>query len=83
MPGMIVLAVKPALVPVVLPAYRHHVDAGALVVSIAAGVTHGTIQAALGPDAKVIRAMPNTPALVGQGMTVLYGGAALPEADRS
>ncbi|MBN8939698.1 MAG: pyrroline-5-carboxylate reductase [Rhizobiales bacterium] len=81
-PGMIVLAVKPALVPVVLADYRRHVDAGALVVSIAAGVTRGTIRSHLGPDARVIRAMPNTPALVGQGMTVLYGGTGLPEADR-
>lgn len=81
-PAMIVLAIKPALVPAVLADYRGHADAGALVVSIAAGVTHGTIRSQLGPDARVIRAMPNTPALVGQGMTVLYGEAGLPDADR-
>ncbi|QCI64115.1 pyrroline-5-carboxylate reductase [Phreatobacter stygius] len=81
-PGMIVLAVKPALVPRVLAGYRSLIDAGALVVSIAAGVGHDAIRSRLGPQARVIRAMPNTPALVRQGMTVLHGGPGLAEADR-
>ncbi len=47
--------------------------AGKLVVSIAAGITLETLQAWL-PDSAVIRAMPNTPSLIGEGMTVLARG---------
>src|SRR5690606_31479678 len=45
------------------------------VLSIAAGVTLATIESALGADLPVIRAMPNTPALVGEGMAVISAGA--------
>jgi pyrroline-5-carboxylate reductase len=50
------------------------------VMSIAAGVTIASLQAALGPSAKVIRVMPNTPALVGAGAS---GVAAGPNAHKS
>ncbi len=67
-----VLAVKPADVPAVAAAAA---AAGARrVLSIAAGVTTATIAAAVGPDVAVIRAMPNTPALVGRGVAAVAGG---------
>lgn len=46
-----------------------------LVISIAAGVSTTDLQASGGADLRVIRAMPNTPCLIGQGMVVLSGGA--------
>ncbi len=46
-----------------------------LVVSIAAGITTGALEAALGPGVPVVRAMPNTPCFIGKGMTVVSKGA--------
>lgn len=67
-----VIAVKPYDVP---EAVADAVNAGAeRVLSIAAGVTIATLQAAAGIDAVVVRAMPNTPALVGQGAAAICGG---------
>ena len=61
-----VLAVKPQVMPQVLtqlaPAAT---DRAPLVVSIAAGVTHHSMAAALGERARVVRSMPNTPAMIG------------------
>lgn len=52
-----------------------------LVISIAAGVSTRTIESALHPGARVVRAMPNTPLLIGRGMTGLAGGANADVAD--
>lgn len=66
-----VLAVKPPDVPAVATAAA---EAGATrVLSIAAGVTTATIRAAVGPDVAVLRTMPNTAALVGEGVSALVG----------
>jgi pyrroline-5-carboxylate reductase len=71
--GAAVLAVKPPLVPEVV---RAAVAAGATrVLSIAAGVTTATIVAAAGPGVAVLRAMPNTPALVRAGVSALASDA--------
>jgi pyrroline-5-carboxylate reductase len=71
---VVVVAVKPGVVPQALAAAR---DAGGepLWISIAAGVSLEALQAALSPSARVVRAMPNTPALVGEGATVFCGSA--------
>jgi pyrroline-5-carboxylate reductase len=71
MPDVIVLAVKPQTLPSVLPSYIHFAQQGSLVISIAAGIPLRTYHKILGEDAWVIRAMPNLPVIVGQGMTVL------------
>ncbi|QHI99200.1 pyrroline-5-carboxylate reductase [Xylophilus rhododendri] len=55
--------------------------AKALHLSVAAGIQSGTIAAWLGTE-RVVRAMPNTPALVGQGMTGLYAREAVSQAQR-
>jgi pyrroline-5-carboxylate reductase len=68
-PEVLILAVKPQLAADVLPAYRG-LAAGALVISIMAGQTVAGLRALLGPDAAIVRAMPNTPAAIGQGITV-------------
>lgn len=79
---VMVLAVKPQQMDTVLPGLRQHAEAGALCVSIAAGKTIGYFQNALGPSAKIVRTMPNTPAAVGRGITVLTAGRGVETADR-
>jgi pyrroline-5-carboxylate reductase len=67
-PEVVVLAVKPQTMDAVLPPYRRF--DGAVFLSIAAGRTLASYARLLGPEAAVIRAMPNTPAAVRRGMTV-------------
>ncbi|TCT08225.1 pyrroline-5-carboxylate reductase [Aquabacter spiritensis] len=69
-PAVIVLAVKPQVAPVVLATIRSLVAPGTLVVSIMAGRTIDFIQEALPNGAAVVRTIPNTPAAIGQGITV-------------
>ena len=77
--GSAVIAVKPPDVPT---ASQSAVTAGATrVLSIAAGVTIKTLEAACGAGVAVIRAMPNTPALVGEGASAIAGGAHANEVD--
>jgi pyrroline-5-carboxylate reductase len=66
----VVLAVKPQALKVVAQALAPHLDTQ-LVISIAAGVRLGDLCQWLGGYRRVVRAMPNTPALVGMGMTAL------------
>ena len=68
----IVLAVKPQMFASALPAYRGLVQAGTLVLSIAAGKTLADLAQFFGSDAGLVRAMPNTPAEIGLGMSALY-----------
>jgi pyrroline-5-carboxylate reductase len=72
---ILVLSVKPQVMAAVLADIRDAVRDDALVISIAAGVATSTIEAGLGGEARVVRAMPNTPALVGAGATAVAAGA--------
>lgn len=77
---MVVLAVKPNIVPPVLREVSEVISKDKIVVSIAAGVTLHTIENNLPPDSRVIRVMPNTPALVQAAASVLAPGSkSLPE----
>lgn len=67
---VIIFAVKPNVLPFVLEETKEYTE-NKLFISIAAGVTVETIEKALGSSAKIIRAMPNTPARVNCGMTVI------------
>jgi pyrroline-5-carboxylate reductase len=78
--AVVVLAVKPQIIDAVLAEVRP-VVARQLFVSIAAGVPTSRLGAGLGPRARIVRAMPNTPALVGEGITVLVRGAKATAAD--
>lgn len=78
---VILLVVKPQDVATVLPGIAASVDAGATVVSLAAGVRTATIEAALPDAVAVVRAMPNTPAVIGRGMFGVSPGSRVP-ADR-
>jgi pyrroline-5-carboxylate reductase len=74
-----VLAVKPPDIPAAASAAA---TAGATrLLSIAAGVRLATLQDAAGPAVAVVRAMPNTPALVGKGASVITAGAAAGDND--
>ena len=68
---VLVLAVKPQMMGDVLPGYAARIDAGGFVLSIAAGTPISTFERAFGAERAIVRAMPNTPAAVGKGMTVL------------
>jgi len=81
-PAMIVLAVKPQAFGDVLPAYRSFAQQGAAVLSIAAGQTIAGISRGLGGGA-VLRAMPNTPASIGRGMTVACAGPGVTSGQRA
>lgn len=66
---LVFLSIKPQVMPRVLKEIRGHVQDDALVFSIAAGVTIDTIQEGLRTEA-IVRAMPNTPAQIGEGITM-------------
>jgi pyrroline-5-carboxylate reductase len=70
--GLVVLGVKPAMIGELLDAVRDDLEPGAIVVSIAAGVTIATMEARI-PN-PVLRAMPNTPSLMRLGVTGLAAG---------
>jgi pyrroline-5-carboxylate reductase len=72
--NVIILAVKPQQAASVLAALRQGVGTDKLVVSIMAGVRSDTIEDALGSETRVVRVMPNTPALVGMGATAICAG---------
>jgi pyrroline-5-carboxylate reductase len=78
--ALVVLAVKPQVMDTVLAEVRS-VVARQLFVSIAAGIPTARLEAGLGARARVIRAMPNTPALVGAGITVVVRGCKATAAD--
>ena len=65
---IVLLAVKPNIFPVIAPEIRDEL-AGKTVLSIMAGRSIEDLERALGKDCKIVRAMPNTPALVGAGIT--------------
>jgi pyrroline-5-carboxylate reductase len=71
---IVVLAVKPQVLSAVLDECRAEASGRQLFVSIAAGVTLRRLEGRLGDGARVIRVMPNTPALLGKGMSVLAAG---------
>ena len=71
-PKAIVFAVKPQAMAAVLPAYEQLAGSGAVVLSIAAGTAIARFEAAFGATTPVVRAMPNTPAAIGQGVTALF-----------
>lgn len=65
----IVLAVKPQVYDTVLKNIHDIIREDSVIISIAPGITIESIKTKLGGNARVVRAMPNTPALVGEGMT--------------
>ncbi|HEY1798709.1 MAG TPA: pyrroline-5-carboxylate reductase [Stellaceae bacterium] len=69
-PDAVVFAVKPQIIDDVLPAYRRWAGSGTLFLSIAAGTTIAKLTRHLGEAARIVRAMPNTPAAIGRAISV-------------
>ncbi len=81
---ILVLCTKPADVPTVLRAISAATDGKhRLLISVAAGVTTAAMEAALPPSVRVIRSMPNTPALVGKGAAAYCRGSGATDEDAS
>ncbi|MBM4038062.1 MAG: pyrroline-5-carboxylate reductase [Planctomycetes bacterium] len=78
---VVMVALKPGVVRQVLPGLGNAIGSQKLVVSIAAGVTLRELEGMLGPGARVVRVMPNTPCLVGCGASAYALGSAATEAD--
>ncbi|MCG7286954.1 pyrroline-5-carboxylate reductase [Cellulomonas sp. ACRRI] len=72
--GLVLVAVKPQVVPEVLAEIAPTLRPGTLVVSVAAGVPVAVYEAALPAGTPVVRVMPNTPALVGKGASAIAPG---------
>lgn len=72
-PAIVLVAVKPQMMGEALPVLKPLGDGTTLFLSVAAGTPISAFEAALGPRTPMIRAMPNTPAAVGRGITALVG----------
>jgi len=78
--GIVLVAVKPAMVPDLLAGISDALDPNAIVVSVAAGVPVTRFEELLPASVAVVRSMPNTPAIVGKAVTgVSAGGRSTPE----
>ena len=73
-PAAVILATKPQEAPAVLPQLAHLTAGNPVFISIMAGRNIGFMRAALGQAARIVRAMPNTPAAIRQGFTVACAG---------
>lgn len=80
-PAIVLVAVKPQMMGAALPVLKKLGGGGTLFVSVAAGTPIRTFEAELGAGTPIVRAMPNTPAAIGRGITALIGNAATGETD--
>ncbi|SFD51885.1 pyrroline-5-carboxylate reductase [Sulfitobacter brevis] len=85
-PAIVLVAVKPQMMADALPTLQAMGNGETLFISVAAGVTIGTFESILGDQTPIIRAMPNTPAAISQGITAIVangpaGAQALDEAE--
>ena len=81
-PAVIVVAVKPQVMDEVFPPLGRLAGKNTVVLSVAAGRPINGFEAHLAPGIAVVRAMPNTPASVGRGITVVVGNAHMTPAQR-
>lgn len=85
-PAVVLVAVKPQMMSEALPTLKAMGNADTVFVSVAAGVTISYFEAILGAQTPIVRAMPNTPAAISQGVTAITanaqaGAVALTEAE--
>jgi pyrroline-5-carboxylate reductase len=80
---IIILAVKPQIMAEVLEEISGSIDKGKLIISIAAGISTGFIEEYLKKGARVMRVMPNTPALIGEGAAAIARGSCATDKDFS
>lgn len=74
-PAIVLVAVKPQMMGDALPVLAGFGNGDTLFVSVAAGTPISAFEAALGGETPIVRAMPNTPAAVGRGITAIIGNA--------
>lgn len=74
-PAILLVAVKPQMMHEALPVFRKYGDADTLFLSVAAGTPISVFEDVLGAKTPVIRAMPNTPAAIGRGITAIVGNS--------
>lgn len=80
--GLIIVAIKPQLVDAVLPKYKHLLEDGGVLASIAAGCSVQRLKAAMGA-APTIRIMPNLPSEIGKGVSGLFASSEVQDSHRS
>ena len=80
-PAIVLLAVKPQMMGAALPQVAALGNGATVFLSIAAGTTIASFESTFGAQTPIIRAMPNTPAAVGRGITAITGNARASEAD--
>lgn len=80
-PSVVLIAVKPQIMGQALPQVAQYSGKDVLILTVAAGTTISTYEAAFGADMRIIRSMPNTPAAVGRGITAIVGNAVATAAD--
>ena len=77
---VVILAIKPQMMAEVLPSLLPMMTTKPLVLSIAAGKTIASFEAAMGKGTSIIRTMPNMPAAIGRGITAMVGNASVTSA---
>lgn len=82
-PDVVVFAVKPQVVPAVVPQYAHLAREHPVFLSIVAGQSIAAFKSHLGAEAAVVRAMPNTPAAIGKGISVLFAASEVSPVQRT
>lgn len=80
---ILILAVKPNIYPVVVDEIKGYVKDEVIIVTIAAGITISFMEKAFGKTVKIVRTMPNTPAMVGEGMSALCSNSEVKEEELS
>ena len=78
---VVVVSVKPQILPKVINQISDELTSDKLVISVAAGIPISAIESKLRAGARVVRAMPNTPALVNAGATAIAPGEHAEESD--
>ena len=78
---IILLAVKPFVVKEVLTEIEDRIDSSKVIITIAAGISSSRVEEILEKEARVIKVMPNTPALLGEGMSAVCKGEHATEED--
>jgi pyrroline-5-carboxylate reductase len=79
-PDAVLIAVKPQMMGAALPSVQAMGGGGTLVLTVAAGTTIATYESVFGPGTPIVRAMPNTPAAIGRGITAICRNAAATDA---
>ncbi|WP_390913036.1 pyrroline-5-carboxylate reductase [Pseudosulfitobacter sp. SM2401] len=77
-PAIVLVAVKPQMMAAALPTLQAMGGGTTLFVSVAAGITIATFESILGTTTPIVRAMPNTPAAVGKGISAIVANGAAP-----